>query len=76
MDTSEIRDEFLEFYTSLYTSRVGGDPTAQGAYFSEIALVYLEKNLQEFLAELFSEEEIISAIEALTGDFISHIRTY
>lgn len=62
----EIRDKFLEYYTSLYTSRVGRDPIAQEAFLSELELVYLEKNVQEFLLEPFSEE-IISAIKALRG---------
>lgn len=65
--TVEIRETFLTYYTSLYTTRATSDLTDQEDYLSKIDLSYLEKHMQEFLAEPFSEEEIKATIESLTS---------
>lgn len=65
--TESIREAFLSYYSTLYSTSADPNLANQEAYLSEIALVYLEKNMQEFLAEPFTAEEVISAIEAING---------
>lgn len=63
--TSEIRDTFLHYSSTLYTSGASSDLADQEAYLDDVDLTYLQKPMQEFLADPFSAEEIIIAIEAL-----------
>lgn len=62
-----IRDTFLQCYSTLYTSGITSDLTAQEDYLAETTLTYLAKHMQNFLAKPFSTEEIATAIDAPKG---------